>query len=100
MPFCHKKRERCFCIKGITFPICARCFGFFISFIPAIFIFLYDLNINMYVAFLLILILILDWFCQWRFNIESNNKRRFFTGLIAGIGFSFIIQSIFNIINY
>ena len=95
---CHRKPERSFFIKEHQFPVCARCTGFYISLI-AYFIFTYYNFVN-YNIFLIVFALILliptaiDGITQF-YNIqESNNGRRFFTGLLGGLGLGIILKSI------
>lgn len=91
MPFCcHKKQERCFKFKDKCLPLCARCCGFFVSFPLGIAFLILNVNFNKTLSFCLIAWLIapalIDWSLQYFLKVESNNVRRFCTGLAAGIG--------------
>lgn len=83
---CHQMPERSFCIKGYTFPVCARCTGVFIGQVSAVLVFLTGLRINWIIAVSLLLIMGLDWFIQHIGLKESNNIRRFITGIAGGFG--------------
>ena len=95
---CHRKPERSFFINGHQFPVCARCTGFYFSLI-IYFIFTYYIfvNYNIYLlAFALILLIpaAIDGITQF-YNIqESNNIRRFITGLLGGLGLGMILKAI------
>jgi uncharacterized membrane protein len=81
---CHQLHTRSFFYKNFQFPLCARCTGIMIGqFLLAPLSLLLDVNSPLSnVGF--ILIMGLDGGLQY-FNIkESNNTRRFITGLLAG----------------
>ncbi|RLG19077.1 DUF2085 domain-containing protein [Candidatus Micrarchaeota archaeon] len=93
---CHGRPERCFAIGGKRMPICSRCTGIYIGVIFGL-IFLSGAVWNLYLqdrvlAFLLLLSTLvpiaIDGMLQFFALIKSNNARRFFTGLLAGIGTS------------
>lgn len=94
---CHRKPERSFFIKGHQFPVCARCTGFYISLI-IYFIYAYLFYVN-YSLFLLIFAIILlipafvDGITQLYEYRLSNNKLRFLTGLIGGLGLGILIKA-------
>ncbi len=86
---CHQLPERSFFYKKYQLPICARCTGVLIAACFAIpFFFIFKLNI--YLAFLLSAIMLIDWGLQYLNIKESTNKRRLLTGLIGGFGWSTI----------
>ena len=95
---CHRKPERSFFIKGYQFPVCARCTGFYISLI-AYFIFTYYNFVNYNIPLLTFALILLiptgiDGITQF-YNIqESNNTRRFITGLLGGLGLGIILKAI------
>ncbi len=95
---CHRKPERSFFIKGHQFPVCARCTGFYIS-LFAYFIFTYynfvNYNISL-LAFALILLIptAIDGITQFYNHQESNNTRRFITGLFGGLGLGIILKAV------
>lgn len=91
-PICNLKSERAPTINGFVFPLCYRCCGIAIS---GSLSFLYSYYIrathqSFLVFFLLATPCAIDGLIQ-RFKIqESNNKRRFVTGLLFGIGLVFV----------
>lgn len=86
---CHQMHSRSFFIKGYQFPICARCTGVLFGEIIAIPM-LFFLSLNIWWTFLLLIPMGIDWSVQYFLKIESNNVRRFITGLFAGFGLTFI----------
>ena len=56
---------------------------------------LFFLSFDIWWTFLLVIPMGIDWGVQYFFKIESNNVRRFITGLLAGFGLTFIYYSIF-----
>jgi uncharacterized membrane protein len=84
--FCHRKPERSFHWQGKQFPVCSRCTGINLGyFILPLFI-LGVIKIPLLWTLLMILPTYVDGLVQAYFNIESNNTRRFITGLMSGIG--------------
>ena len=95
---CHRKPERSFFYKGHQFPVCTRCTGFYISLI-AYFIFTYYTFVNydfLLLAFAILLLVptIIDGITQLYNLQESNNTRRFITGLLGGLGLGIILKAI------
>lgn len=85
--YCHRKPERSFFWKGKQFPVCARCTGInlgYYFFLP-LFIFGF-IKIPLIWSIIMIVPTYADGIIQAYFNIESNNIRRFITGLISGVG--------------
>lgn len=91
---CHRLPERSFFFRGRQFPICARCtgilFGYFVGLIYA---FIFG-SIPLYIAFLLMLPLVVDGGIQYLGYLQSTNIRRFTTGILAGVSVDFIIYGI------
>jgi len=84
--FCHQKPERSFFWKEKQFPLCSRCTGINLGyFILPFFIFNF-IKIPLLLTVLMIIPTYIDGAIQAYFNIESNNTRRFITGLMSGIG--------------
>ena len=97
---CHQRVDRSFKIKGWQFPICSRCTGILTGQLIGIFIYLFQLSIPLYIDFLFLAIMFLDWFIQYKKIKESTNFRRFITGNLAGIAqMSILIKCIIFIIN-
>lgn len=80
---CHQKTMRSFFIKGFQFPVCARCTGI-ITAKPFAWIFVKKKNLSLSKCIFLVIPMIIDGGIQYKFSIESNNKRRFITGFMAG----------------
>ena len=97
---CHQREDRSFKIKGWQFPICSRCTGILTGQLIGIFIYVFQLSIPLYIDFLFLAIMFLDWFIQYKKIKESTNFRRFITGNLAGIAqMSILIKCIIFIIN-
>ena len=92
------RKERSFFIKGHQFPVCARCTGFYISlFAYFIFTYYYFVNYNFLLLALALILLIptvIDGLTQLYNFQESNNTRRFITGLLGGLGLGIIFKAI------
>ena len=95
--FCHGIPERCFTIRGHTFPICARCTGLVIgvaagfimpaaSFLPSI--------VAIGLASLLVGPLLVDGLTQLAGLRHSTNSLRILTGAIGGLGLAFAAQAL------
>lgn len=90
---CHRLPHRSFFYKGKQFPVCARCTGIYLGYflmIPMLWFY----QINIILAFVLILPTIIDGYTQAYFNRESNNTLRFVSGILAGIGMSGLSERI------
>ncbi|WP_347707928.1 DUF2085 domain-containing protein [Clostridium sp. C2-6-12] len=97
---CHQMYERSFNYKGYQFPVCARCTGIFVGNIIGILLYIMNIKISIIKGLGLILIMAIDGLLQL-FKIKaSTNKRRFITGLLAGIGYIFMIANIFLYIKH
>ena len=82
---CHQREDRSFKIGEFQFPICSRCTGILTGQLIGIFIYVCQLSIPLYIDFLFLAIMFLDWFIQYKNIKESTNFRRFITGNLAGI---------------
>lgn len=92
---CHQMYERSFSYKGYQFPVCARCTGIFVGNIVGIALYIINIKISIITGLALILIMAIDGLLQL-FKIKaSTNKRRFITGILAGIGYICILVNIF-----
>ena len=87
---CHQMAERSFFFRGYQFPVCARCIGVFAGEIIAIVMLLCGVEIPWVPAFLLVLPLAIDGGVQYIKLWLSNNLRRVITGVLAGIGLTYI----------
>ena len=80
---CHCRPDRSFYYKGKKFPLCARCTGELAGVIMGIALyFVYIPKVSVLAA--LMLPMILDGLVQLFTRYESNNGRRFWTGLLFG----------------
>ena len=94
---CHQIYERSFTFRGYQFPVCARCTGIFIGHVVAIFLCIMKVRISLEICALLILIMACDGFLQLFKIKESTNIRRLVTGILAGVGYIFVLV---NIVSY
>lgn len=85
--FCHHDPDRSIRFLGLEKFLCARCMGIIIGTIITYIVYVLFPIIPLILSGLLMVPLILDGFIQGFSSYQSNNKRRFFTGLIFGIGF-------------
>lgn len=87
--------ERSFFIKGKQLPLCARCSGIFVGYIIGIVLAcLVGYQKLLLLLALLMLPMIIDGGIQLLFKKESNNIRRFITGLLGGIGIIYLLLAI------
>ena len=86
---CHQMPERSFFVRKYQFPVCARCTGVIISSFLALILFKKH-KLSYVVCFFMSYIMFMDWFIQYIKIKESNNTRRFITGLIGGYGYSML----------
>jgi len=91
---CHGIPERCLTFYGQRMIICARCFGIRLGFVLGFVLFVYQINPPLLASALMILPTAIDGFAQMFWKRMSNNTRRFWTGLMAGTGFSSFVLSI------
>jgi len=95
--FCHGIPDRCFTIRGHTFPICARCTGLLIG-VAAGFIlpatgYLPSL-VAIGLALLLVAPLSVDGLTQLVGLRHSTNSLRIVTGAIGGLGLALAAQAL------
>lgn len=88
---CHRLPERSFFFRGKQFPICARCTGIFVGYFLGLIYFFVFGRISFLFALFLLVPLIVDGFGQYFNRWLSTNRRRFITGMLAGIGTDFIV---------
>ena len=87
---CHQLPKRSFFIKGYQFPICARCTGVIIGELVAIILLLLSIKTNIFINFIFLSIMGIDWFIQFINILESTNLRRLITGFLGGFGLTYI----------
>ena len=61
---CHQREDRSFKIKGWQFPVCARCTGILTGQLIGLIIYIFGYNVSLYIDFLFLFIMFLDWFIQ------------------------------------
>lgn len=82
---CHQRADRSFTIGHYQFPVCARCTGILISTIFAYIIY-FKRRVKMAKCIWMMIPLAVDGTLQYLEIYESNNRRRFVTGLFWGFG--------------
>lgn len=95
---CHQRPDRSFFVVGYQFPICARCTGVLVGQLFAVALLLLGFRLSCLSIFLLLLVMGADWGIQFVGLIESNNGRRFITGLSAGVGLTYIYYQVLMLI--
>ncbi|MDR2545468.1 MAG: DUF2085 domain-containing protein [Methanobrevibacter sp.] len=89
---CHRKPDRSFYLNSHKFPICARCTGLVTGFLISLILELNLIILPLIVGFCCIP-LIIDGGLQLLTDYESNNFKRFMTGLLFMLGyFSLIVR--------
>ena len=100
LPICNLVKERGFFIGEFCFPLCVRCGAIVFSILlSTIFIRLLKIKQNKkFSCFFAICLLpcLFDGVFQYCFGIESNNLRRFTTGILCGIGIGYISNFIYE----
>lgn len=94
LTYCHRMPKRSFFWKGKQFPVCARCTGIHLGYLSYPFFLFGILQIPLWATLLMIIPTYLDGTIQAYWDIESNNSRRFITGIVAGIGSMSLISKI------
>ena len=95
---CHQREDRSFSYKGYQYPVCARCTGVILGYIVMPIFLLIPDQYRIYFAVLGALIMFMDWFIQFLKIKESNNIRRFITGVIGGASLLYIYCYLFKFI--
>ena len=86
---CHCIDERSFHFHGKKVPICSRCTGEMVGMLLGIILyFFYRLNIKLAIFFMIPMVI--DGGIQMLTKYESNNVKRFITGILFGYGLSTI----------
>lgn len=83
---CHQFISRTIKLFKKPLPLCARCSGIYVGVLLSVFVF-YISDLGLLMSLLLGIPLIIDGVLQKKFNINSNNTRRFITGLLFGFAF-------------
>lgn len=88
---CHQMPERSFFINGYQFPVCARCTGIIIGYVMGFILCAIQIHMRNYICIALIFLMGIDGTVQLFTKYNSNNFKRFITGILAGVGFVCII---------
>jgi uncharacterized membrane protein len=91
---CHRLPERSFFYRGKQFPLCARCTGILIGYLIGIIYAIFNGEIALYFSVILLIPLIIDGSVQLAGKWKSTNRRRFLTGILAGVGTIFLFYGI------
>ena len=91
---CHQIADRSFFFYGYQFPLCSRCTGIVVGYFTSIILSVCGCVFPIELSLVLIIPIIIDGSIQFFLNIMSNNKKRFATGFLYGIGFIQIISVI------
>ena len=98
---CHQMPSRSFFYKGYQFPICARCTGLLLGELISLILIVIGLRIPYSLILAFIAVMGIDWGIQYVELLNSTNVRRLITGLMCGIGVTYLyfygIGWLFNI---
>lgn len=100
VPLCNHRAERGIFIGGFCLPLCARCTGIVLGAAAGL-VGLWIGKVHglrpvfLLPAFLLMLPTAADGGLEYGFGEESNNRRRFWTGILCGIGCAMIDRIVF-----
>ena len=94
---CHQMESRSFSFRGYQFPVCARCTGVFIGQVSGIISIICGFSLPIYLSFIFMAIMALDWGIQYLKIHESSNIRRLISGTLCGFGMTYLY---FYVIKY
>lgn len=87
---CHQRPDRSFFIGDYQFPVCARCTGVFLGQLAAVIMLLSGRRVPAKAAAALLAVMGADWLAQKLEVLGSTNIRRLMTGIMGGIGITFL----------
>lgn len=93
--FCHRMKERSVKFLGLEKYFCARCLGILLGGTFSFLLALVNFRIETWLAFLLMVPMVVDGATQMAFR-ESNNILRMATGGLFGVGMLFMIVNLIN----
>lgn len=82
---CHQRADRSFFLRGRQFPVCARCTGVLLGYLPAVPAFFLR-GASWRAAAAGMAAMLADWLLQRLGLLESTNPRRLVTGFFGGYG--------------
>ena len=95
---CHQIPERCFCVGGYVFPLCARCCGVWVGQICAVAAWLLGFRAPVWLFAAMLAVMGGDWLLQYWGVLPSTNTRRFVTGILGGFGLWSIYFTLFPLL--
>lgn len=88
-------KMRSFFVKGLQFPVCARCTGVIAGQLTALIAFPFRIPLSVCIACLAVMGL--DWSIQELGIKSSTNPRKFLTGILGGFGLFSLYVNIFKL---
>ncbi len=91
-PLCNFREDTSFHIGKFCFPLCYRCTAIIIGALCGNYI-LQEHFISWKICLIGLILIIpcfVDGILQYHFYIQSTNKRRIITGMLAGLGLAFL----------
>jgi len=82
-PLCNLRAERAPKLGNFVFPLCYRCTGLVVG---GIVLFSFSITTDSLLSLLLFIPLPLDYSLQYFTSYESNNFKRFFSGVLFSLG--------------
>lgn len=83
---CHQMPERSFFFRKYQFPVCARCCGVMCGELLAVILFFRKKSIKPQISIASAGAMFFDWYIQYIGKLQSNNTRRFISGILGGLG--------------
>ncbi len=91
---CHQMPERSFFINGFQFFVCARCSGVILGQLIGIVTYIF-IKPSFLLSLLLLIPMGIDWGLQYLTIITSTNLRRLITGILGGVGLTYLYIKFF-----
>ncbi len=94
---CHQLPERSFFFGHRKYPVCARCLGVYVTFVPSLIV-MFVVEPPLLLGLALIVPMIFDGFLQLLTSYESTNPKRLLSGLLFGPGLAIILAWILRLV--